>query len=151
MKFGWINFFGALIIALILIPNIIYAIKNKEEKNLCKNTFMNAIEQIGRYSCIILMVFPLLVWEFGFSTVTEMIIYIAGNALLLFAYWFVFMLYFKKRTFKRALTLAIIPICIFLMSGLLLRHWLLVGFAVLFGAGHIYVTVENIKHLSKTN
>jgi hypothetical protein len=30
------------------------------------------------------------------------------------------------------------------MSGLLLRHWLLVGFALLFAVGHIYVTWKNI-------
>ena len=38
MEFGWINLFGAIIVAIILIPNIIYAIKNKDEKNLCKKT-----------------------------------------------------------------------------------------------------------------
>ena len=39
--------------------------------------------------------------------------------------------------------LAVLPSCIFLLSGILLRHWLLVGFAVLFAIGHIYVTLKN--------
>ena len=34
MEFGWINVFGAIIVILMLIPNIVYAIKNKNEKNL---------------------------------------------------------------------------------------------------------------------
>ena len=42
-----------------------------------------------------------------------------------------------------ALSLAIIPACIFLLSGLLLRHWLLAGFAILFAIAHIYVTRQN--------
>ena len=53
MEFGWINVFGAIIVILMLIPNIVYAIKNKDETNLCTNRFMNIIEQVGRYaSCM---------------------------------------------------------------------------------------------------
>ncbi len=51
MKFGWINVFGAAIVILMLLPNILYATKNRDEKNLCKNKLMNVIEQAGRYSC----------------------------------------------------------------------------------------------------
>ena len=29
MEFGWINVFGAIIVTLMLIPNIVYAIKNR--------------------------------------------------------------------------------------------------------------------------
>ena len=98
MKFGWINLFGAVIVIIMLIPNIIYAVRNKNQKNLCKNKFMNVIEQVGRYACIVLMWLPLLVWEFGFDGVTEMIIYLAGNGILLAAYIAVFILYLNKKT-----------------------------------------------------
>ena len=145
MKFGWINGFGAGVVLLMLIPNIIYAIKNKGEKNLCTNRFMNGIEQVGRYACIVLMWLPMLVWEFGFASVLEMLLYLAGNGVLLAAYWIVFLLYFKRKSRARALLLAILPTCIFLLSGLLLRHWLLAGFAVLFAIGHIYVTLKNTE------
>ena len=144
MKFGWINVFGAGIVVLMLIPNIVYAVKHKDEKNLCTNKLMNALEQIGRYACIVLMWLPLLVWEFGFASVAEMLFYLLGNAALLIAYWIVFARYFKEKTAPRALALAVLPACIFLLSGLLLRHWLLVGFAALFAVGHIYVTQKNI-------
>ena len=76
MEFGWINVFGAVIVILMMIPNIIYAIRNKDEKNKCTNWFMNVIEQVGRYACIILMWMSLLVWKFGFSSVCEMILYL---------------------------------------------------------------------------
>ena len=143
MKFGWINLFGVCIVILMLIPNIIYAIKNKDGKNLCTNKFMNAVEQIGRYACIVLMWLPLLVWKFGFASKLEMLIYFGGNGLLLIIYWLVYVLYFKDKNLNRALILAIVPACIFLLSGIMLRHWLLVGFAVLFAVGHIYVTKKN--------
>ena len=143
MEFGWINLFGAGIVILMLIPNIVYAIKNKEEKNLCRNRFMNVLEQIGRYACIILMWLPLLVWKFGFDSVFGLMIYLAGNGTLMIAYYIFFIYHIKKKTCKRAVALAVIPTCIFLMSGILLRHWLLVIFSVVFGIAHIYVTIKN--------
>ena len=79
MEFGWINVFGAVIVVLMLIPNIVYAIKNKGEKNLCTNRFMNVVEQVGRYACIVLMWLPLLVWKFGFASVLDMMLYMACN------------------------------------------------------------------------
>ncbi len=145
MEFGWINVFGAGIVVLMMIPNIIYAIRNKDEKNRCTNQLMNSLEQIGRYACILLMWLPLLVWKFGFSSVLAMLLYLVGNGCLLAAYWIVFASYFKKKTRTKALVLAVIPSCIFLLSGLLLRHWLLVGFACLFAVGHIYVTLKNAE------
>ena len=145
MKFGWINGFGAVIVILMLIPNIVYAIRNKGEKNLCTDRFMNLVEQVGRYACIVLMWLPLLVWKFGFASIFELLLYLAGNGLLLAAYWIAFAVYMKRRSPGLARALAILPACIFLLSGILLRHWLLVGFAVLFAAGHIYVTKKNTE------
>ncbi len=143
MKFGWINLFGAGVVALLLVPNIVYAVKNKDEKNLCANKLMNVLEQVGRYACIVLMWLPLLVWEFGFASVPEMLFYLLGNAALLVAYWIVFARYFKEKSAEQALVLAILPACIFLLSGLTLRHWLLAAFAAVFAVGHIYVTKKN--------
>lgn len=36
MKFGWINGFGGLVVIIMLIPNIIYAVKNQGKENNCK-------------------------------------------------------------------------------------------------------------------
>ena len=121
MEFGWINIFGAIIVILMLIPNIIYGITNKDEKNICTNRFMTIAEQIGSYACIVIMWLPLLECKFGFDM--------------------------KHITARRALILALLPACIFLISGVLLRHWLLVGFAVLFAIGHIYVTYQSAAQI----
>ncbi|MCR5150590.1 MAG: hypothetical protein K6B52_05145 [Clostridiales bacterium] len=149
MKFGWINAFGALVVTLMLIPNIVYALKNKGEKNLCNNRFMNIIEQVGRYACIVLMWLPLMIQEFGFSSVSGMLIYFAGNICLLAAYWIIFACYMKEKNAKRTMALAALPAVIFVMSGLLLRHLLLVIFSALFAVGHIYVTVKNQAAMQK--
>ncbi len=143
-EFGWINLFGAVIVVVMMIPKIVYAVHNKDEKNRCTNKAMNLIEQIGRYACIVLMWLPLLVWKFGFASGPELLIYLAGNGLLLLSYLFVFARYLKEKTARRAIILAVLPACIFLLDGLLLRHWLLVGFSILFAVGHIYVTKQNV-------
>lgn len=144
MEFGWINVFGAAAVVLMMIPNVVYAFKNKNEKNLCKNKAMNVIEQIGRYSCIVLMWLPLFVWKFGFSSVELMAAYLIGNGALISSYIVVFALYIKKKSARRAMFLAVAPACIFLLSGITLNHPLLFGAALIFAVSHIYVTKKNI-------
>ena len=128
---------------LMLVPNIVYAVKFLGGENRCTNRVMNLLEQIGRYASMALMILPLGVWEFGFSNVAVMLVYLFGNAGLLAAYWIVWAFYFRKATRGRALALAVLPTCIFLLSGLTLRHWALVLAGAVFGAAHIYVTREN--------
>lgn len=145
MQFGWINIFGAVIVGIMLLPNILFALKNKNIENKCKNVFMIGMEQFGRYACIILMWLPLMVGKFSFQSVTEMLIYLFFNSVLLLAYLITWALHVKKPTGRRALVLAILPAVIFLISGVLLRHWLLFLTAILFGSGHIYVTKKNYQ------
>ena len=143
MEFNPINLFGFIIVVIMLIPNIIYGIKFKGLENKCTNKAMNVIEQAGRYGSMALMVLPLFVWEFGFSSVFMMFVYFLGNGILLFIYVLVWVFYFKKQTMGKAMILAIAPTCIFFLSGATLYHWALVVAAVIFGVGHIYVTYQN--------
>ena len=141
MEFGWINLFGAGIVVHIMIPNIIYAARQKQDETEIKVPhYLSACEQVGRYGCIIMMWLPLLVWKFGFVSAVEFLIYLIGNGVLSLCYYFFWMLYSRKRTLSVAMALAIIPTAIFLLSGMLLRHWLLVVFAILFGVAHCTIT-----------
>ena len=144
MIIGPINLLGLAVVVLMLIPNIIYAIKNRGGKNLCTNKLMNLTEQIRRYGCIVLMCLPLGIRKFGFHTLADLFIYLGGNVMLLAAYWVVFALYLKKKTQRRAMALAVIPCCIFLLCGITLWHWLLVMFGAIFAMAHIYVTKKNL-------
>ena len=146
MEFGWINLFGAGIVVLIMIPNIIYAARKKQDETQIEvPRGLSACEQVGRYGCIILMWLPLLVWKFGFGSVEEFLIYLIGNGALLLCYYLSWMLYSRKKTLSVAMPLAIIPTAIFLLSGILLRHWLLVAFAILFGFAHCTITYMTHK------
>ena len=141
MEFGWINLFGAGIVVLIMIPNIIYAVRQKQdEAQAIIPKYLSACEQVGRYGCIVLMWLPLLVWKFGFGSVEELWVYLIANGLLLLSYYLFWGFYFRKKALSNAMALAIIPTLIFLLSGILLRHWLLVIAAVIFGFAHCSIT-----------
>ncbi len=144
MKFGWINLIGAVFVILILIPNIIYALKTKNRKQpearVPKAVYI--LEQIGRYACMVLMWLPLLVWEFGFSPSALLTVYALGNFALLIAYYVVWVVYAKKHTLPTAMALAILPTAIFLLSGVTLRHPLLIAAAVVFGLPHCLITYK---------
>lgn len=140
---SWLNIFGLILVVLLLIPNIIYAIKEKNQENKCTNRFMNFSEQIGRYGCLFLMVFNIGLSEFGFSSIEAFVVYLLGNLLFMVSYWFIWVLYFKKKAYWKQIALALIPTGIFLLSGITMLHFLLILFAVIFGIGHLYVTNKN--------
>ncbi|MBO4875291.1 MAG: hypothetical protein J5542_08305 [Bacteroidales bacterium] len=137
---NWINLFGLITTVLILVPNIIYAIKfrGKEIKcNCCRSMYI--LEQIGRYGSMFLMVFNIGIAEFGFASEVHFVAYLIANATLLLAYFIVYALYFKQQANWKSMALAIIPSCLFFIDGILLRHYLLVSFAIIFALAHICI------------
>ena len=144
MVLNLINFIEVAIVWILIIPDLLYSI-HREKKVFEKPDAASLTEQFGRYASMLLMVLPLGVWEFGFKSSEEMIIYFAGNGILLLAYIIVYVLFFKKPCFKKALVLAVLRILVFALCGILLRHWFLVIFAGIFAIGHIAVTVKKYK------
>ena len=56
-NFIWINIYGLLFIAIIMIPNIIFAIKCKDGFiNKYDNKTIETLEQIGRFGSFIFMI-----------------------------------------------------------------------------------------------
>ncbi|MDF2486820.1 MAG: hypothetical protein K0R46_2988 [Herbinix sp.] len=140
---NWINIFGLIIVVLMLLPNILYAYLKKPAENQCKNKAMNALEQIGRYGSMFLMVFNIGIFEFGFYSNKAFAVWLICTVALLLFYWLYWFLYFSDPKITSAMLLAIIPSLIFVSSGFFLRHWLLVIFGAIFSVGHIYVTYQN--------
>lgn len=142
---GWLNVFGLVMVILLLVPNIIYAVKFRDTQNLCKNKVMNILEQIGRYSSMFLMVFNLGIVEFGFSSINAFLVYYFGSIMFILVYWIIWIIFFVKQSMWNRMALAIIPMLLFLLIGCTLRHVLLIVTGILFGVGHIYVTYVNAK------
>lgn len=142
---NWMNLFGLMIVVVMLLPNILYAIKFRNAKNRCNNKAMNILEQVGRYGSMLFMVVNVF-GEYGFSSVGTFLVYLFGNGALLLGYWIVWVFFFFKQEPWMSLALAILPTLIFFISGLTLHYVLLILCAVLFGVAHIYVTWKNVKY-----
>lgn len=84
---SWFNYYGLAIMAIILIPNIIYAIKHKNDvAPTYTNKKIVIAEQIGRYGCFILMIFNIPYTYFNFWFDSALIVYLSVNGSLCLAY-----------------------------------------------------------------
>ena len=109
---------------------------------------MYILEQVGRYGSMFLMAFNIGIAEFGFASDTHFSIYAIANIILLVAYWLVYALYFYRQSNWKRIALAIIPSCIFLIDGILLRHYLLVCFTIIFALSHLCITLKDNCEIS---
>lgn len=109
---NWFNFYGLLIIFVILIPNIMYASVNKQNKSNCyKNKFVILLEQVGRYGCMFFKIFniPLTYFNFWFDNSFYVYVYVGVNGVLCLAYIIFWIICWNKNNLLKALSLSIIP------------------------------------------
>ena len=140
----WFNYYGLIIIAIIMIPNIIFAIKHKDGfENIYKNKAVEVLEQIGRYACFVLMIFNIPYTYFNFWFDYALVAYLTVNGGLCLLYLIFWVVCWNKNGKLKALSLSIIPSVIFLFSGIVLANIPLIAFAVLFGINHILLSFKN--------
>ncbi|ACA54531.1 hypothetical protein FDC45_01400 [Clostridium botulinum] len=137
------SIYGLIIMAIVMIPNVIFAIKEKNFESKYHNKVVEIIEQIGRFGSMGLMIFNIPLLEFGYWLNNGKIVYMVLTGALAVLYCFVWLLYFRKSTMGKAMLLAIIPTIIFLSSGIIQGKVLLIITAILFGIGHIIITYNN--------
>lgn len=142
----WFNLFGLLFIAVIMIPNIIFAVKCKDGfENKWSNKTAEFIEQVGRFGCFSFMIFHIPGTCFGWWSEEAYAVYLIANALLVALYCVIWVVCFRKNTVFKALALSIIPSVVFLFSGIMCRSVLLILSAVLFAPTHILISYKNAK------
>ena len=142
----WLNMFGLIFIIVIMIPNIIYAIKCKDGfANKWQNKTVELLEQIGRFGCFGFMIINIPGTWFGWWSDEAYAIYLIVDALLLALYCTIWIVCWKKNSVFKALALSIIPSVMFLFSGIMSRSVLLVVAAILFAPSHILISYKNAK------
>lgn len=141
----WFNPYGLGFMAAIMIPNILFALRYKEDgfANVWHNKPVEALEQIGRFGCFALMIFNIPHTWFGFSSDEAFVFYLIGNGVLVLLYCIVWAICFRKNSIFRALALSILPSLSFLLSGVLLRSIPLTAAALLFAPCHIIISYQN--------
>lgn len=128
----------------ILIPNVIFAIKQKGGfENKFNSKKLELFENIGRYGCFIFMVINLPFTWFGFPSDEAFAVYLIANIILTLAYILIWIFCFRKNSLFRAVSLSVIPSLIFLLSGILSRSVFLIISALIFAPCHIIISVKN--------
>lgn len=141
---NWFNYFGLIFVALIMIPNIIYGITHKDGVvNTFKNKIVIMLEQIGRYACMLFIVFNIPYTWTGFYFMFAETVYLIVNAILIIAYCITWIVTWKRTGIVKALLLSIIPSLIFIFSGIMIASIPLIIFSVIFTVTHILISVKN--------
>lgn len=146
LKMEWCNVFGLIFMAVILIPNILFAVKCKDGfENKWKNRTVETVEQIGRFGCFGFMIFNIPGTWFGWWSDEAFAVWLVVDALLVGLYCLVWIVCFRKSSVFRALALSILPSVLFLFSGIMTRSVLLTISALLFAPAHIAISWQNAK------
>lgn len=142
----WINFFGLFFIVIIMIPNIVFAVKCKDGfENKWNNRFVETIEQIGRFGCFGFMIIHIPGTWFGWWSDKAFAIYLIVDMLLVVLYCIIWIVCFRKNSMFRALALSVIPSVLFLFSGIMSRSVLLIIASIIFAPSHIAISYMNAE------
>lgn len=141
---GWFNYYGLVVMAIIMIPNIVYAVKHANDG--CDNYNNKAViiaEQIGRYGCFFFMIFNIPYTYFDFWFDHALVVYLSVNGALCLAYLMFWVICRNRNDKLKALSLSIIPSCVFLFCGIVVASIPLIVFAVVFAVNHILISCKN--------
>ena len=142
----WLNVFGLVMVAVIMIPNILFAMKCKDGfVNKWNNKSVQTVERIGRFGCFGFMIINIPGAWFGWWSDEAFAVYLVVDAVLVTLYCVIWAVCFRKSSVFRALALSIIPSVLFLFSGIMSRSILLTIAAVLFAPSHILISYQNAK------
>lgn len=143
---GWFNVFGTIIIAIIMIPNIVFAIKCKDGfQNKYQNKVVEIVEQIGRYGCFVFMMFNIPETVLGWYFDNAIVIYKVVDIVLVLLYCIIWIVCFNKNNMFRALALSVIPSVLFFFSGVVSLSIPLIVASLLFAPSHILLSYKNAK------
>ena len=144
----WFNPFGLVFITIIMIPNVVFAIRCKDGfANNYRNKTVELVEQIGRFGCFGFMIFNVPGTWFGWASNESFALCLILDALLVALYCIFWIVCWKKNGVFKALALSILPSAVFLISGITSRSILLILAALLFAPSHILISYQNAKNI----
>ncbi|MGN0173139.1 MAG: hypothetical protein ACI39F_01760, partial [Acutalibacteraceae bacterium] len=113
--------------------------------NYYHNKTVETVEQIGRIACFAFMIINIPYTYFGFWFSFSKSLYLAVNGVLLLLYCLGWIIFLKNDSLFKVLWLSVVPTVIFFFSGIMIISVPLIFFSVLFGIGHITLSVMNFK------
>lgn len=140
----YVNFWGLILVVIILIPNIVFAISCKDGfENRYQNKLVETLEQIGRFGCFFSMFIMIPYMNKGYWFQQGKTIYLILGFLLVGLYCLDWIVFWKENSIRKSLYLSIVPSLLFLESGVVSGNILLLIFAVIFAPCHILISYWN--------
>ncbi len=145
----WINFYGLLIVVIILLPNIIDAWTRQEIfENKYHNKTALILEQAVRFGCMAFMAVKLPGLHTDLFPGAETV-YLCLSFTLVLLYCLGWILLRRESSVRKALVLSIIPSVLFLESGILTLSIPLVVFSIIFSVCHILISYKTLCYSVK--
>lgn len=140
----WFNYYGLIFLVIIMIPNVVFAIKSKGSfPNSYRNKAVEILEQAGRYGCFVFSIFNLPRTYIGFYFPYAECVYLIINGALVLSYCLIWLVLWRKNGMVKALLLSAIPSVFFLFSGIMIASIPLIAFSIVFSIAHIFISIKN--------
>lgn len=149
---GWFNYIGLIMVVIMLTPNVVCYMKNKDAfNNTCSiSKGLENTEKYSRLASMFLLVFNIPYTYIGFYFSNALTIYIIINSCLLLAYVLIWIILWKSNTCIKSLLLSVLPTTMIVFSGILIGSIPLVITSLIFMVTHIMISMKNgIKNDNK--
>lgn len=142
-NFSTFNLYGLIFVVILLVPNILFAIKyKKNEKLYGKENKLYITREILKYLCLLLLIVNVPVITIGFKFNFAPTVMILSMVLLIIAYLSVFIFY-NKSLFKKDIILSLILNVVFIVFGLFLLSSLVTLFAIISIVLNIFISKKH--------
>ena len=140
----WFNFYGLIFIAVIMIPNIIFAMKHKDGfVNKYKNKAVEALEQVGRIGCFVFIFFNIKPAVLGYWFKGGWVAYLVSGAVLTVAYVLGWIVFRNESSVRKSMYLSIVPSVLFIVCGVFTLNIPLMVSSLIFTPCHIIISYKN--------
>lgn len=140
----WFNFYGLIFIAVIMIPNIIFAMKHKDGfVNKYKNKAVETLEQVGRIGCFVFIFFNIKPAVLGYWFKGGWIVYLVSGAVLTVAYVLGWIVFRNESSVRKSMYLSIVPSVLFIVCGVFTLNIPLMVSSLIFTPCHIIISYKN--------
>lgn len=141
-----INLYGLFFLAVIMVPNIVFAATNKNGyRNFYNNKAVEVLEQIGRIGCftLIFIQIPHLVKGYWFPSGRTF--YLAAGCVFALCYVLGWIAFRRETSVRKSLYLSITPSLLFFSCGIFTGNFPLLAATLLFAPCHILISYKNAK------
>ena len=138
------NILGLISIVIIMIPNIIFALKNKDGfDNKYNNKIIEILEQVGRFGCFIFMIINLPKVTLGYWSSNGKLVYQIVIIVLCIIYVGGWIVFWNESSVRKSLLLSVVPSLLFILCGILLLNIPLMVVSLIFAPCHIIISYKN--------